>query len=287
MNGLAAGGVWGEIYKQANNSPISERGLLIAGNILMMQSGIILNRLYESVESSAKKRSIADLRVGLSYVGVRLDNNAAGLAAVLPDITPRGCTVLPAAGSFAGSPSTDLLKYLIDGKNGLHLAIGLATANALIEVPSDKTEDREATTFLNLQPGEKVAMVGLFAPLMERIRATGAILTVIEKNPDRLEILSPAEKQQALKSCNVAIITATTLLNGTFEETIGFLGAPRSVALMGPSTPLLPAIFRDTPVTHLGGVVVSDPLRMLQVISEGGGTPALRPYLRFVNLIRE
>lgn len=253
----------------------------------MMQSGAILNRLYDSVESSAKERWIADLRVGLSYVGVKLDNNAAGLAAVLPDITPRGCTVLPAAGSFAGSPATDLLKYLIDSQNGLHSAIGLATANALIEVPSDKTGDREATTFLNLQPGEKVAMVGLFAPLMERIRATGAILTVIEKNPDRLEILPPAEKQQALKNCNVAIITATTLINGTFEETIGFLGAPRSVVLMGPSTPLLPVIFRDTPVTHLGGVVVSDPLRMLQVISEGGGTPALRPYLRFVNLIRE
>ncbi|NTW76728.1 MAG: hypothetical protein HGB33_02950, partial [Syntrophaceae bacterium] len=177
--------------------------------------------------------------------------------------------------------------YLIDGKNSLHVAIGLATANALIgsSLDKDKTEDREATTYFNLQPGEKVAMVGLFGPLIERIRAAGAVLTVIEKNPDRLAILSPEAKQQALKDCDVAIITATTLLNGTFEETISFLGAPRLVALMGPSTPLIPAIFQDTPVTHLGGVAVQDPLRMLQIISEGGGTPALRPYLRFVNLI--
>lgn len=254
-----------------------------------MKPGTILNRLYDSIESSAKNRRIADLRVGLSYVGVRLDNNAAGLAAVLPDITFRGCTVLPDAGSYAGSPATDVLKYLIDGKNDLRLAIGLATANALTgsSFDRDKREDREATTYFNLQPGEKVAMVGFFAPLVERIRNTGAILTVIEKNPDRLEIISPEAKQQALKDCNVAIITATTLLNGTFEETIGFLGAPRLVALMGPSTPLMPAIFRDTPVTHLGGVIVHDPLRMLQIISEGGGTPALRPYLHFVNLIRE
>ncbi len=54
---------------------------------------------------------------------------------------------------------------------------------------------------------------------------------------------------------------------------------------MGPSTPLLPEIFRDTPVTHLGGAVVADSARVLQVISEGGGTPALRPYLRFLNLM--
>jgi len=43
--------------------------------------------------------------------------------------------------------------------------------------------------------------------------------------------------------------------------------------------------FSDTPVTHLGGAVAADTSRILQVISEGGGTPALRPYLRFVNLM--
>ena len=252
-----------------------------------MKQGTILNRLYDQLESSADERSIADLRVGLSYVGVRLDNNTAGLAAVLPDLTFKGCTVLADAGSYAGSPVKGVLKYLVEGKNSLHRSIGLAAANALIgaSFAEVETEDREATTYFNLQPGEKVAMVGLFAPLVERIHATGAVLTVIEKNPSRLEILSPAAKQQTLQDCDVAIITATTFLNGTFEETIGFLGKPRLVALMGPSTPLMPAIFQDTPVAHLGGVAIQDPRRMLQIISEGGGTPALRPYLRFVNLI--
>lgn len=250
-----------------------------------MKPGIILNRLYEYIESSAKERQIADLRIGLSYAGVKLDNDAAGLAAVLPDITIRGCTVLPDAGSYAGSPAINVLKYLIQGRSALHSAIGLAAANALTKPPSLSTEDREATTYLNLQPGEKVAMVGLFAPLVERIRATGADLTIIEKNPQRLELLSQEKKQQALHDCSVAIITATTLLNGTFEETIGSLGKPRAVALIGPSTPLVPSIFDNTPITHLGGVTVDNPLRMLQIVSEGGGTPALRPYLRFVNLL--
>jgi uncharacterized protein len=56
---------------------------------------------------------------------------------------------------------------------------------------------------------------------------------------------------------------------------------------MGPSTPLVPEIFGDIPVTHLGGAVVTDSAKVLQIISEGGGTPALRTYLRFVNLIRK
>jgi len=252
----------------------------------MLKTGTILANLYERILPGAKNFKVADLRIGLGYVGVRLDNDSTGIAAVLFNSLPHGCTVVSAAGNFAGSPATDLLQYLVGGKNPLEIAMGLATANALIEPPPvDAVDDREATTYLNLQKGVKIAMVGLFSPLVTRIRATGAELTIIEKNSARMEILGDTEKKNALKSCDVAIITATTLLNNTFEETINLLGTPRAVAIMGPSTPLLPAIFRNTPVTHLGGAVVADSARVMQIISEGGGTPALRAYLRFVNLM--
>jgi uncharacterized protein (DUF4213/DUF364 family) len=253
----------------------------------ILKAGVILNRLCERLASSAKNLKVADLRIGLGYAGVRLENGDTGIAAVLFDALPHGCTVMPVAGNLAGSSAADMLRYLITGKNPLEIAIGLACANALIKAPADCADDKEATTYLNLQPGEKVAMVGLFSPLVERIRATGAVLTIIEKNPQRLELLPPEAKKQALRDCNVAIITATTLLNNTFEETINLLGSPRSVAMLGPSTPLVPEIFSGTPVTHLGGAVVADSARVMQIISEGGGTPSLRPYLHFVNLIKK
>ena len=251
----------------------------------MLEPGTLLNRLYGQILPAVENRRIADLRVGLSYVGMMLDNGAVGIAALLPDNLPSGCTVLKEAGTYAGAHAVSALQYLREGQNALHLAIGLATANALLQRPVNGTEDREATTYFNLKPDEKVAMVGLFAPLIDRIRVTGAKLTVIEKNPERLGLLSPGEKRCALQECDVAIITATTLLNNTFEETVDCLGAPRLVALIGPSTPLVPEIFHDTPVTHLGGAVTANPAKVLQIISEAGGTPALRPYLRFVNLI--
>jgi uncharacterized protein len=253
----------------------------------MLKTGIILKRLYDQLETSAKDRRIADLRIGLGYTGVRLENGNTGIAAVLFDDLPHGCTVMPSAGNYAGAPATQLLQYLVAGKKPLEITIGLATANALIKPPTDAVDDREATTYFNLQKGEKVAMVGLFSPLVSRIKATGAELTVIEKNSARIEILSDKKKKEALKNCHVAIITATTLLNSTFEETVNLLGNPRAVAIMGPSTPLVPEIFQNTPVTHLGGAVVADTAMVMQIISEGGGTPALRPYLRFVNLIKQ
>lgn len=252
--------------------------------LLMPETGIFLNRLYAQMEPSAKNRRVVDLRLGLSYVGVKLDSGTTGIAAVLPDISHRGCTDLKEAGTYTGAEAQHLIKYLLESKSSLHLSIGLALANALVKLPVDTHEDREATTCFNLKPGEKVAMVGLFAPLVERIRATGANLTIIEKNPARIDLLSDKEKKQALKECDVAIITATTLLNNTCEETLAMLGRPRIVALMGPSTPLVPEIFSGTQVNHLGGAIVTNAQRVLQIISEGGGTPALRSYLRFVNM---
>jgi uncharacterized protein (DUF4213/DUF364 family) len=74
-------------------------------------------------------------------------------------------------------------------------------------------------------------------------------------------------------------------LNNTLEKILNDLGKPRWVSILGPSTPICRDIFAGTPVTHLGGSVVLDRQKVMQIISEGGGTPLLRPYLRFVNLL--
>jgi hypothetical protein len=67
-----------------------------------------------------------------------------------------------------------------------------------------------------------------------------------------------------------------------FGQSHVFLEAMIKLAIGSDS---LPEIFSDTPVTHLGGAAVVDFRHVMQIISEGGGTPALRAYLRFVNLV--
>ena len=56
----------------------------------MLESGTILNLLYEQLKSSARNRKVIDLRIGLGYIGVRLDNDATGIAAVLLGLLPHG-----------------------------------------------------------------------------------------------------------------------------------------------------------------------------------------------------
>lgn len=54
--------------------------------------------------------------------------------------------------------------------------------------------------------------------------------------------------------------------------------------MLGPSTPLVPAVFAGTAVTLLSGVVVRDAGAVLRVVSEGGGMRLFKPHVRKVVL---
>jgi uncharacterized protein (DUF4213/DUF364 family) len=56
----------------------------------------------------------------------------------------------------------------------------------------------------------------------------------------------------------------------------------RQVCIVGPSTTLCPELFQPYKVTMLAGSVVTDPERILQIVSQGGGTMAMKPALNQV-----
>jgi uncharacterized protein (DUF4213/DUF364 family) len=250
----------------------------------MLQTGEIARRLYDAVSRKGEDLIVEDVRFGLSYAAVRLDDQRIGLAALLLHELPPGCAVCPDAGKLAGTKAHSLLANLIEKRNPLEKALGLATANAALH-PTSIKDERDSISIMRLTPDDHVAMVGLFAPMVPKIEATGAKLSVIERNPMRMAVLDKKETGRILNECTVVIITATTLMNDTLEEILNSLGNPRHVAILGPSTPLCPEIFQGTSVSHLGGSVVRDARKVMQIVSEGGGTPAMRPYLQFVNIL--
>jgi uncharacterized protein (DUF4213/DUF364 family) len=252
----------------------------------MLQKNEIARRLYEHLLERVKGRKVEEVRIGVGYVAVALDKSCTGLAAVLREEIGFHCNVIDKAGMLAGMPASNLLNYLIAGRNPLEMALGLATANAILSTEAPK-EESDALALMNLSSKDHVAMIGLFRPLVLRIEQTRAKLTVLEKQKNKAlpDVLSFKNRGDILRKCTVAIITATSILNNTLERILNDLGNPRWVSIIGPSTPVCRNIFAGTPVTHLGGSVVLDREKVMQIISEGGGTPLLRPYLRFVNLL--
>lgn len=247
-----------------------------------MLPGLIAQRVCNFVMSRSPSEVIREVRIGLCYTAVRTDDGAMGIAAMLP-YAAQDCRALDISG-FAGKRLSDFVGLLSSGNNSLQRSLGLACANAVLNGSYDSPE-QDAIELMHLTGADFVCMVGRFPPLVSRVEHAGAELSILEKEPGRGGILDPSEQKRCLKECTVAIITATTILNGTIEQVLNDLGSPRHVAVLGPSTPLWPEAFRDTPVDHLGGSIVKDPDQVLRVVSEAGGTPAMRPYLKFVNLM--
>jgi uncharacterized protein (DUF4213/DUF364 family) len=112
-----------------------------------------------------------------------------------------------------------------------------------------------------------------------------ASLTIFERSRGWTAGVQPAERAvDVLPSCTVALITSTTLITQSLEPLLQAAGGCRVVALLGPSTPLVPEAFTGTPVTWLSGIVITHPQEVLRVVSEGGGTREFSSYARKVNL---
>lgn len=246
-----------------------------------------INRvLYEqAMKREFSASTVEEVRIGLGYAAVALEGGRLGLAAVLRNETGPGCTVMKGAGTLAGGTASDLLELLVEGTTSLEKTLGLATANALFH-PEPPLKEIDTLDLIALTGADRVAMVGFFGPLVKKIEATGAALSIIEMDSRRPGIHDGQDSRKALEEATVGLVTATSLLNGTLESTLDSLKSARHVTLLGPSTPLSPEAFRDTPVNHLAGAASTDNREVMKIISEGGGTPAMRPCLRFINLIR-
>ena len=127
-------------------------------------------------------------------------------------------------------------------------------------------------------------MVGFFGPVIPKIRELGCELTIIERTNEHPGTVTWKAGRAALGSCSVALVTATSLINDTFDEICQALGTPRAAVMLGPTTPLAATVFADTPLTQLSGIRVMDAPNALRCISEGGGTRQLKGYVRFDNL---
>ena len=174
---------------------------------------------------------------------------------------------------------------LLDSEKIMERAVGLATANALANSMKEGILEGDTLEHLRILPEDKVGMVGLFAPVLPRLKKKTPSVLIFEQDTDRDGDLLPEEEAyRLLPRCDVAMITSTSIVNRTIDRLLDAVHACREVALLGASTPLLREPFAHTPVTVLSGVVFTRPRDVLRVVGEGGGMRLLREKIKKVNL---
>ena len=157
-------------------------------------------------------------------------------------------------------------------------SIGIAAVNSLIPQPERLKEGEGFEVILRHGRSRHVALVGHF-PFADRLRPLVRELTILELHP-REGDLPASESARVLPAADVAVITASSVINHTLE---GLLAQARGkpVILLGPSAPLAPVLL-DHGITAVCGSLVLDPQAALRDVSEAVSFRRMRGLRRVV-----
>ena len=197
------------------------------------------------------------------FCALELQDGSLGLSYVLLDDTLARLRLQD--GGLAGADALGLARLFAHGR-GAERALGLAAVNALSRWCFDRAGYRPAVSAdslgaLNPQPGDQIGMIGLFTPLLPRVLASGAALTVVELKPHLVgqhagwRVTLDADE---LRHCNKVLGTGTLLLNDTLDRMLACCSSAEWLALIGPSLGCLPDGLLARGVTLIGGNWVLD-----------------------------
>lgn len=230
----------------------------------------LFDRLAAGLSGAARR-----VVVGLNWTLV-VGPEGAGMAQT-PARGTAGCRSLPRPGTYAGQ-TLAALAGLWFSDNVFEHTIAVAAVNAHWN-RFDSPDFPGNGLDLVENHGEKTVVIGRFPGLAERHPG----IAVVEREP------RPGEYPEAaldtlLPKAEFVAVTASTIVNGSLP---GILSRCRGayVLMIGPSTPLAPALF-DLGVDALSGFVAVDLDRLAQAVSEGAAVSALRPFGRFTTLRR-
>jgi uncharacterized protein (DUF4213/DUF364 family) len=245
-------------------------------------STMIIDELMKYAAPEAGTQVIKDIRIGLGYTCVELSGGGCGLAYTFRRDTGHTCSVLGTAGTLLGLPVSDILTWA-RSDNKIKAALGLATINALINRESPGMTRANVADALEVRMQDTFGMVGAFRPILKEIRSrVGKIYVFEEDIEDGNGYFSSDDIPRYLPSCDVIVLTATSLINHTIDSIVDHCQDAREVCLVGPSTPMCPAVFSRHGISLLAGSLVTNPALALEIVSQGGGTRNLRPAIEHV-----
>jgi hypothetical protein len=221
----------------------------------------ILDDLLAALVDDAPVREVS---VGVHWTAVC--SRGCGLASTLTGGKPHGEERIRGVGRLHLKTAIELAKWSHSG-NLLEASIGVAAMNSLVEVGRHHVVDANAGQILGERGrGRTIALVGHF-PFIPALRQVARSLWVIENHPSEGE--HPADAaSEFIPQAEVVAITGTALINHTLEGLLALCQSGAFVMILGPSTPLLPALF-DRGISALSGVQVVDEAAALRTIGQG------------------
>lgn len=258
---------------------MNERTFITKELIEIIRESRLINRLNITPK---------DVRIGVFYTGIVLNTGHAGMSYTpvqeIPEAVccPRSHAKMPQAGDLLKFPIDVLMEYALDD-NVLKAAVGTAAINALSAIlleddhcPYKPSAYGNALDLIQISGDDTVVMVGAFPPFIKRIQEVTGKLFVIEKNlrvvgkGDMVEIEPEDRLQDLIPRGDILIVTGVTLVNHTLEPILELAKKARDIVVVGPTASVYPEPLFKRGVTVLGGVKITNAMKMIHLIGEAG-----------------
>ena len=256
-----------------------------AGSILRDSVEEVRGILGNRIDGLKVERAV----VWVFFSGVKLDDGAGGVCATPAKLfsdaacCPSSASAMPLPGKLKGRAVDAYLADLF-GDNGIRRTLGIAVLNALAgecwqRRPSPGCRVHtgiDAFDQAQVGPDDFVVLVGAFPPLIRLLKRRDKPFRILEKNSaalkaDEMVFYRPAEDAPlVIPKADVLVVTGTTLVNDTLEGLLALARPDARVVVVGPTAGLLPDPFFRRGVSVLGGISVTHPDNLLDVLSEGG-----------------
>lgn len=207
----------------------------------------ILDKFIEDIPEIA----VDEVIVGAFSTLVKAED-AQGIASTLKGSSPH--EHITGAGDFRSLSLRELAEFIYS-EYTLKASIGMAAINAWMSVYDRPYQNLKAQNLILEKGKDKtVGVIGHF-PFLENLEGVGKLF-IFEKSPLDGD-LTEEDIKTYMPEADVAVITGTSLINHTFGEIMQYVRDDAYKIVMGPSTPLSPALF-DYGIDAVCGTLVKD-----------------------------
>lgn len=257
--------------------------------------GRIIRELLQSVKAEVENIDAIKAKkvvIGLGYTAVQLSTEHVGLCYTFSsEIAPNCCQIWKKAGTLAGSQAIKIAELSLSWDLS-EAVVGVAALNALSQLAIEKNLNRytiaegDLIDQIKIKPSDTVALVGNIHPFVPKIMEKTRNIFILERNPRLREanVFPDTAAEEIMPQATVAIITGTALANGTIDRLLELSKNAKEVALVGPTASMLPDPLFKHGVTIIGSIKITDNEKILQVVSEGGGTPSFKNVCKQITI---
>lgn len=239
----------------------------------------ISEKLYEKALKYTNNSKIDDFVLGIGLTAVKLNDGRTGICYTNKDDTLGRCEEFYTCTSEEGNPQSkielgmkteDFLKIGLFSGDPLLRSLSYAALNAVFAVPEieEKYKVGDISEFLEVGFEDIVGMIGEINPLISLWKPLVWDILIFDRKRRNENIFPDWAIVDFLPKCSVIAITGSAVVNGTIDWILKYVNTNK-VAIIGPSTPLIPDVFN---VKVLAGVKILDDKKVFDLLSKGAGT---------------